>query len=77
MGRKLTNNIPTFHRNLNPSYPDIEKLRDREAESKETQRLNFNHQNKVVGLKPLQPGIPVHIKDTEQSQAQQKHLDRT
>ena len=41
--RKLRNTIPTFHAVLNPSWPDMEKLREREAESKEKQRLNFNH----------------------------------
>ena len=41
----------------------MEKLREREAEIKEKQRLNFNHQHNAAPLKALQPGIPVHIKD--------------
>ena len=63
MGRKLRNTIPTFHTVLNPSWPDMEKLRVNEAESKEKQRLNFNHRHNAAPLKALQPGIPVHIKD--------------
>ena len=63
MGRKLRNTIPTFHTVLNPSWPDMEKLREREAESKEKQRLNFNHRHNAAPLKALQPGIPVHNKD--------------
>jgi len=57
MGRKLRNTIPTFHTVLSPGGPDMEKLRKREAESKENHRHNSAH------LKALQPGIPVHIKD--------------
>ena len=32
MGRKLRNTIPTFHTNRNPSWPNIEKLRERERD---------------------------------------------
>ena len=65
MGRKLRNTIPTFHTNLNPSWPNIEKLRERETESKEKQKLNFNQQHRVTTLKPFQHGIPVYIKDAK------------
>ena len=80
MGRKLRNTIPTFHTNLNQSWPNIEKLREREAESKEKQRLYFNQQHRVPALKPLQPSGPVYIKDAETlelSQAQQEHVGPT
>lgn len=40
------------------------KLCNREAESKEKQKRNFNQQQNFVPLKVLQPGIPVHIKNT-------------
>ena len=63
MGWKLRNTIPTFHTVLNPSWPDMEKLREREAESKEKQRLNFNYRHNAAPLKAPQPGNPVHIKD--------------
>ena len=45
MGRKLRNAIPTLHTVLNLSRPDKDKLREREAGSKETQRLNFNQRH--------------------------------
>ena len=64
MGRKLRNTIPTFHANLNPCWPDMDKLREREAESKEKQRLNLNQRHNVVPLKVLQPGTPVFIKES-------------
>ena len=41
----------------------MDKLREREAGSKETQRLNFNQRHNVIPLKSVQPGTPVHIKD--------------
>ena len=65
MGRKLRNTIPTFHTVLNPSWPDMNKLREREAGSKETQRLNFNQRHNAIPLKSVQPGSPVNIKDME------------
>ena len=63
MGQKLRNAIPTFHTVLNPSWPDMEKLCEREAKTKEKQRLNFNHRHNAAPLKALRPGIPVYIKD--------------
>ena len=63
MGRKLRNTIPTFYTVLNPSWPDMDKLREREAGSKETQRLNFNQRHNAIPLRSVQPGTPVHIKD--------------
>ena len=56
MGRKLRNTIPTFHTVLSPSWPDKDKIREREAGSKETQRLNFNQRHNVIPLKSVQPG---------------------
>ena len=42
----------------------MDKLREREAGSKETQRLNFNQRHNAIPLRSVQPGTPVHIKDT-------------
>ena len=41
----------------------MNKLREREAGSKGTQRLNFNQRHNALPLKSVQPGSPVHIKD--------------
>ena len=41
----------------------MDKLREREGESKETQRLNFNQRHNAIPLKSVQPGTPVYIKD--------------
>ena len=63
MGRKLRNSIRRFHTILTSSWPDMDKLREREAGSKETQRLNFNQRHNAIPLRSVQPGTPVHIKD--------------
>ena len=41
----------------------MDKLREREVGSKETQRLNFNQRHNVIPLKSVQSGTPVHIKN--------------
>ena len=63
MGRKIRTTVPTFHINLAPSWPDIDKLRQKEAESKEKLRTNFNQRHRPVPIEPLQPGTQVYIKD--------------
>ena len=63
MGRKIRTTVPTFHTNLAPSWPDIDKLRQKEAESKEKLRTNFNQRHRSVPLEPLQPGTQVSIND--------------
>ena len=52
MGRKLRNSIRRFHTILTSSWPDMDKLREREAGSKETQRLNPRHN--AIPLKSVQ-----------------------
>ena len=66
MGRKLRNTIPTFTPILTQVGQTSKNcVREREAQNKEKQRLNFNQQHRVAALKPLQHGVPVYIKDTE------------
>ena len=41
----------------------MDKLREREAGSKEPQRLNFNQQHNAIPLRSAQPGTPLQFKD--------------
>ena len=63
MGRKIRTTVPpaTFRTNLAPSWPDIDKLRQKEAESKDKLRTNFNQRHRSVPLEPLQPDTQVYI----------------
>ena len=63
MGRKLRNSVPMFHTELNPHWPDLEKLQARESESKLKQQSKFNLRHKATPLTPLEPGTDVHVKD--------------
>ncbi|XP_015779104.1 PREDICTED: uncharacterized protein K02A2.6-like [Acropora digitifera] len=65
MGRKLRNSVPMFHTELNPHWPDLEKLHARESESKLKQQSNFNLRHKATPLTPLEPGTEVHVKDLD------------
>ena len=65
MGRKLRNSVPMFHTELNPHWPDLEKLQARESESKLKQQSNFNLRHKATPLTPLEPGTEVHVKDLD------------
>ncbi|PFX34624.1 WD repeat-containing protein 3 [Stylophora pistillata] len=65
MGRKLRNSLPTFHIELNPQWPDLEKLHARESERKLKQQTNFNFRHKATPLTPLEPGTEVHVKDLD------------
>lgn len=66
MGRKLRNSVPMFHTELNPHWPDLEKLHARESESKLKQQINFNLRHKATPLTPLETGTEVHVKDLDQ-----------
>lgn len=66
MGRKLRNSMPMFHTELNPHWPDLEKLHVRESESKLKQQINFNLRLKATPLTPLETGTEVHVKDLDQ-----------
>ena len=65
MGRKLRNSVPMFQTELNPHWPDLEKLQERESESKLKQQSNFNLRHKATPLTPLEPGTEVHVKDLD------------
>jgi len=41
----------------------MDKLREKEAGSKDIQRLNLSQWHNVIPSKSVQPGTPVHIKD--------------
>ena len=57
--------MPMFHTELNPHWPDLEKLQARESESKLKQQSNFNLRHRATPLTPLEPGTEVHVKDLD------------
>lgn len=63
MGRKIRTTVPTFHTNFALSWPDTEKLRQKDAESTDKLRTNFEQRHTSVVLEPLQPGTQVYIKN--------------
>ena len=54
-----------FHTELNPHWPDLEKLHARESENKLTQQSNFDLRHKATPLTPLEPGTEVHVRDLD------------
>ena len=73
-----------FHTELNPHWPDLEKLHARESESKLKQQSNFNLTHKATPLTPLEPGTEVHVKDLDRpgvvvkaAEAPQSYEDKT
>ena len=48
MGIKLRNSAPMFQTELNPHWPDLDKLHATESESKLKQKANFNIKHSAV-----------------------------
>ena len=65
MGRRLRISIPTFHTNLTSKWPDMEKLKAREADIKAKQVENFNQRHLSHPLSPLEPDTPVFVRDKD------------
>lgn len=65
MGRRLRTTLPTFHTQLTPKWPDMEKLHEREADFKAKQARNFNQRHRAATLTPLESDTPVYVKDKD------------
>ena len=61
MGRRLRTTIPTIPSNLQPSWPYLEKLKEKDAELKARQKDNFDRRHKARNLPPIQPGDPLWL----------------
>ena len=66
MGRSIRSSVPTFPAHLQPQHPDVEKLRQRERESRLQQQVNFNNRHRAAPLGTLSPGTKVHISSRDQ-----------
>ena len=67
MERQIRNSVPMFHTQLNPKWPDLDKLRERESTSKLKQETVFNSRHKARALSPIEPGAEVYVKDLQRS----------
>jgi hypothetical protein len=68
MGRKIRTTVPITSDQLQPSWPDLEKVREKDRQSKQRMRVNFNRMHGARTLKPLYVGDRVRMKtDKEKS----------
>ena len=65
MGRQLRNRVPVFHIQLNPQWPDLENLREKESMSKLKQQTLFNSRHKAKLLPLIGSGTEVFVKDLQ------------
>ena len=61
MGKNIQSTVPTFPAHSKPQLLDVEKLRQREHESRLQQQVNFNKRHRAAPLGTLSPGTKVHI----------------
>ena len=62
MGRKLGTAVPVFHAQLQPKWPDLGKLNERETAYRQKQQMYYNARHHVKPLPPLCTGQEVKIK---------------
>ena len=65
MGRKLRTTLPQTTKQLEPSLPITEKLREKERRIRDRIKRNFDKRHGVKNLKPLSPGDTVWIPEHE------------
>ena len=63
MGRKLRSTVPVHPKVLQPQVPDITQLRQRDAASKGSSKLNFDRRHGARELPPLTVGDDVWLTD--------------
>ena len=62
MGRKIKTTLPTLEANLQPRWPDLELVRNKDAMEKQKQAFYFNQRHGARPLPSLKPGDPVLMK---------------
>ena len=67
MGRKLRNPVPTFHENLIPRWPDMNKLQKSENWQRQQQEQYFNVKHRAKLLPPLSVGTKVKIANYDET----------
>lgn len=56
MGRKIRTTLSTLERNLQPSWPDKQRIRQKDEAEKKKQAFYYNRRHGARPLPPLQPG---------------------
>ena len=62
MGRKIKTTLPTLEKNLQPRWPNLKAVRNKDAKEKEKQAFYFNLRHGAKTLPSLKPGDPVLVK---------------
>lgn len=62
MGRKIRTTLPTIERNLQPSWPDKQQIKQKDEAEKRKQAYYYNRRHGARPLPPLQPGGKVLTK---------------
>ena len=62
MGRQIRSMLPSSTHVLQPKWPDLEKVRHQDAETKASYQLYHDHHNSPQELSPLKPGDKVRVK---------------
>ena len=72
MGRKLRSAVPTFHKNLIPKWPDMDKLRENENIQRMQQQQHYNIKHRARFLPQLSAGTSVAIANYDEKGIVQK-----
>ena len=72
MGRKLRSAVPTFHKNLIPKWPDMDKLRENENIQRMQQKQHYNIKHRARLLPQLSAGTSVVIANYDEKGIVQK-----
>ena len=67
MGRRLRTTLPTTTSKLTSQWPDLTKLREKEAKLKTEQTKAYNRRHAVKELSDLSPGYRVYIPDHKEN----------
>ena len=67
MGRRLRTTLPTTPIKLTPQWPELKKLREKEAKVKTEQTKDYNRRHAVKELRHLSPGDRVYIPDRKEN----------
>ena len=63
MGRKLRTIVPVFHTQLQPKWPDFDKLSKMETTYRQNQQAYYNTRYHANPLRDLYPGQEVKVKN--------------
>ena len=62
-GRRIRTTVPVMPIQLQPCWPDLQEVREKEFGLRERTKINYDSLHRVTNLPELQPGEPVWIRD--------------